>query len=96
MGLSLETKDAMLRSQFGGQCWIGLLTEGGEEESDANYVRQAVTLDAEGLAGSATPDEARAKITAIRAEMAKLPEGHPRTKDMIDEILALTRIAHKH
>ena len=50
MGLSLETKDAMLRSQFGGQCWIGLLTEGGEEETDVNYVRQSVTLDAEGLA----------------------------------------------
>ena len=60
-----------------------------------NALVESGAMSTEGLAGSTTPDEARKRITDLRAEMAKLPEGHPRTKDMIDEVLALTKVAHR-
>lgn len=49
MPLTLETKDEMLRAAFGGLNWLGLLREDGSEETDANYHREMITLDAEGL-----------------------------------------------
>ena len=91
--------------EFGGDALVDRFTASGAGRDPlvvkafakiGNALVESGAMDAEGLAGSVTPEEAHKKIGEIRAEMAKLPEGHPRTKDMIDEILALTRIAHKH
>lgn len=38
-----------------------------------------------------TKDEATERIATLRAELAKTPEGGPRSKELIDQIIALTR-----
>lgn len=60
-----------------------------------NALVESGAMATEGLASGLTPDEARQKIADLRKEMAKLPEGSPRTKELIDEVLALTRVIHR-
>jgi hypothetical protein len=49
----------------------------------------------EGFTTQATPEEARGKITELNAELKKLPEGHPRTLEIINEIVSLTNAANR-
>lgn len=58
-----------------------------------NALVESGAMNPEGIAGTMNPDEARAAIRAKQDEMRKLPEGHPHTRQLIDEVLALTRIA---
>ena len=58
-----------------------------------NALVESGAMNPEGIASGMTPEEAQAAARAKQEEMKKLPEGHPRTVQLIDEVLALTRIA---
>ena len=58
-----------------------------------NALVESGAMNPEGIASGMTPDDAKVAIRAKQDEMRKLPEGHPRTRELIDEVLALTRIA---
>ena len=42
-----------------------------------------------------SPDEAMGQINELNAQLKKLPEGHPRTTEIIDKIVALTNAANR-
>jgi hypothetical protein len=42
-----------------------------------------------------SPDEALGQINDLNAQLKKLPEGHPRTSEIIDKIVALTNAANR-
>ena len=52
------------------------------------------TITGEGVS-TTSPEEARAKITELNVELKKLPEGHPRTLEIINEIVSLTNAANR-
>ena len=60
-----------------------------------NALVETGAMQPEGLALNLTPDDARKQIADKRAEITKLPEGHPRVAEIIDEILALTKVVHR-
>lgn len=60
-----------------------------------NALVESGAMTTEGLDQGLGPEEAREKIVDLRKEMAKLPEGSPRTKELVDQVIALTRVIHK-
>ena len=60
-----------------------------------NALVETGAMQPEGLALNLTPDDARKQIADKREEIKKLPEGHPRVSEIIDQILALTKVIHR-
>lgn len=57
-----------------------------------NVLVESGAMDPEGIAAGMSADDAREAIKKKQAEMKALPEGHPRTRELVDEVLALARI----
>ena len=49
-------------------------------------------MSGEGLSGI-SPEAAHARVRELRADLDKLSETHPRRKEIIDEIIAVTNAA---
>lgn len=89
MPISLAAKDAMLRSSFAGQLWLGLTTMSGREETDDHYQRQPVTLDADGVTDTLlSVEELRfppyANASVVRGWVLYGPSGQELGRDMLE------------
>lgn len=87
--------------EFGGSALVDRWAANGEGRDPlvvktfakiGNALVESGAMASEGLAQGLTAGEAKEKVQAIRKEMAALPEGHPRTRDLIDQIVALQRV----